>query len=59
GFHLYNLGDWSASRPTYIDSSSSDGDYYSAIGLWDTNGAPITNNVVYNTYESAIVIEGQ
>ncbi|CAF5226827.1 unnamed protein product, partial [Rotaria magnacalcarata] len=30
GFHLYNLGDWSASRPTYIDSSSSDGDYYSA-----------------------------
>jgi parallel beta-helix repeat protein len=29
------------------------------IGIWDTNGVPITNNTVYNTYESAIVTTGQ
>lgn len=29
-FHLYNLGDWNSSRPTYIDSCSFDGGYYSA-----------------------------
>jgi parallel beta-helix repeat protein len=29
------------------------------IGIWDTNGVPITNNIVYNTYESAIVVTGQ
>lgn len=28
------------------------------IGAWNTNGVPITNNVVYNTYESAIVVSG-
>ena len=28
--HLYNLGDWNASRPTYIDSCSFDTGYYSA-----------------------------
>jgi len=57
-FHLYNLGDWNSSRPTYIDSCSFDGGYYSAIGIWSTNGVPITNNVVYNTYESGIVAAG-
>lgn len=30
GIHLYNLGDWNASRPTYIDSCSFDGGYLSA-----------------------------
>ncbi len=29
------------------------------IGLWGTNGVPIKNNVVYNTYQSAIVVAGQ
>lgn len=29
------------------------------IGLWNTNGVPITNNVVYNTYQSGIVAAGQ
>ncbi len=29
------------------------------IGIWDTNGVPITNNVIYNTYQSAIVVTGQ
>jgi len=29
------------------------------IGVWDTNGVPITNNVVYNTYQSGIVVAGQ
>ncbi len=29
------------------------------IGLWSTNGVPITNNVVYNTYQSGIVAAGQ
>ncbi len=29
------------------------------IGIWDTNGVPITNNVVYNTYQSGIVVAGQ
>ncbi|CAF3592631.1 unnamed protein product [Rotaria sordida] len=57
--HLYNLGDWNISRPTYVDSCSFDTGYYSAIGIWDTNGVPVTGNVVYNTYESAIVVAGQ
>lgn len=30
GVHLYNLGDWNISRPSYIDSCSFDGGYYSA-----------------------------
>jgi parallel beta-helix repeat protein len=30
-----------------------------SIGVWETNGVPITNNVVYKTYESAIVVTGQ
>jgi hypothetical protein len=29
GIHLYNLGDWNASRPTYVDSCSFDGGYFS------------------------------
>ncbi len=32
---------------------------FSSIGIWDTNGVPITNNTVYNTYQSAIVTNGQ
>ena len=28
--HLYDLGDWNASRPTYVDSCSFDSGYYSA-----------------------------
>lgn len=28
--HLYNLGDWNASRPSYVDSCSFDTGYYSA-----------------------------
>ena len=28
--HLYNLGDWNSSRPTYVDSCSFDTGYYSA-----------------------------
>jgi hypothetical protein len=30
GLHLYNLGDWNISRPTYVDSCSFDSGYYSA-----------------------------
>jgi hypothetical protein len=30
GIHLYNLGDWNASRPTYVDSCSFDGGSFSA-----------------------------
>lgn len=30
GIHLYNLGNWNSSRPTYIDSCSFDGGYFSA-----------------------------
>ena len=30
GIHLYNLGNWNASRPTYIDSCAFDTGYYSA-----------------------------
>ncbi|CAF4249716.1 unnamed protein product, partial [Rotaria sp. Silwood2] len=59
GVHIYNLGNWNSSRPTYIDSCSFDGGYYSAIGIWETHGIPITNNVVYKTYESAIVVTGK
>ncbi|CAF1377186.1 unnamed protein product, partial [Adineta steineri] len=59
GIHMYDLGDWNASRPTYVDSCSFDGGSYSAIGIWNTSGVPITNNVVYNTYQSGIVTAGQ
>ncbi|CAF3925163.1 unnamed protein product [Rotaria sp. Silwood2] len=59
GIHLYNLGDWNASRPTYVDSCSFDGGSYSAIGIWNASGVPITNNIIYNTYQSAIVITGK
>ena len=27
--------------------------------MWETNGVPITNNLVYKTYESAIVVTGK
>ncbi len=30
GIHLYDLGDWNISRPTYVDSCSFDTGYYSA-----------------------------
>jgi hypothetical protein len=30
GIHIYNLGDWNSSRPTYINSCSFDGGSYSA-----------------------------
>jgi hypothetical protein len=30
GIHMYNLGDWNASRPTYVDSCSFDGGSFSA-----------------------------
>jgi hypothetical protein len=30
GIHMYNLGDWNSSRPTYINSCSFDSGYYSA-----------------------------
>jgi hypothetical protein len=29
GVHLYNLGDWNSSRPSYIDSCAFDTGYYS------------------------------
>lgn len=29
-----------------------------SIGIWNSSGIPVTNNVVYNTYESAIVVAG-
>jgi hypothetical protein len=30
GIHLYNLGNYNASRPSYVDSCSFDGGYFSA-----------------------------
>jgi hypothetical protein len=30
GIHMDNLGDWNASRPSYVDSCSFDGGYFSA-----------------------------
>ncbi|CAF0853204.1 unnamed protein product [Didymodactylos carnosus] len=59
GIHIYDLGDWNASRPTYVDSCSFNNGYFTAIGLWVANGIPITNNVIFNTYKSGIVINGQ
>ena len=29
------------------------------IGIWNTNGVPVANNVIYNTYQSAIVTTGK
>ncbi|CAF4583415.1 unnamed protein product [Rotaria magnacalcarata] len=56
GIHIYNLDNWNPSRATFINSCSFDGGYYSAIGIWQANSIPITNNIVYKTYESAIVL---
>ncbi|CAF0745209.1 unnamed protein product [Adineta steineri] len=58
GIHLYNLGDFNISRPTYVNACSFDTGFYSAIGIWDTNGVPVLNNVVYRAFESAIVATG-
>jgi hypothetical protein len=33
--------------------------FFFRIGIWDTNGVPITNNLVYKTYESAMVVTGK
>ena len=30
-----------------------------SVGTWNTNGVPITNNVIYHTYQSAIVVTGK
>ena len=32
---------------------------FCSIGVWNTNSVPITNNVIYNTYESALVVSAQ
>jgi parallel beta-helix repeat protein len=29
------------------------------IGVWDTNGIPIVNNIIYHTYESGLVVAGK
>ncbi|CAF2073695.1 unnamed protein product, partial [Rotaria magnacalcarata] len=36
GFHLFNLGSWNASRPTYINSCSFDTGYYPAYVIFQT-----------------------
>ena len=34
-------------------------DACSRIGVWSTDGIPIRNNIVYRTYESAIIVTGK
>lgn len=31
---------------------------YFRIGIWNTNGVPVKNNIVYKTFESGIVVAG-
>ncbi|CAF4366562.1 unnamed protein product [Rotaria socialis] len=59
GIYMNSLGDWNYQRPTYIDSCSFDGGFNAAIGMFTTNGVPITNNIIYNTYRSGIAITGK
>ncbi|CAF4813493.1 unnamed protein product, partial [Rotaria socialis] len=58
GIYFTGLGNYDPNRATYIDSSSFDGGNNAAISMLGTNGVPITNNVVFNTYRAGIVITG-
>ncbi|CAF3773857.1 unnamed protein product [Rotaria sp. Silwood1] len=58
GIYINHLGDYNSSRATFIDACSFDGGFNAAIGMRTTNGIPITNNVIYNTYRSGIVVTG-
>ncbi|CAF4097851.1 unnamed protein product [Rotaria sp. Silwood2] len=57
--YMSNLNDWNSQRPTSIDGCSFDGGFNAAIGMLNTNGVPITNNVIYNTYRTGIVVTGK
>ncbi|CAF4012065.1 unnamed protein product [Rotaria sp. Silwood2] len=58
GIYINRLGDYNPNRATFIDACSFDGGFNAAIGMRSTNGIPITNNVIYNTYRSGIVVTG-
>ncbi|CAF1327808.1 unnamed protein product [Rotaria sordida] len=58
GIYMYHLGDYNPNRPSFIDACSFDGGFNAAIGIRSTNGILMTNNVIYNTYRSGIVVTG-
>ncbi|CAF3294066.1 unnamed protein product [Rotaria sp. Silwood2] len=58
GIYMNRLGDYNAWRPTFIDACSFDSGFNAVVGMQSTNGIPITNNVIYNTYRSALVLTG-
>ncbi|CAF0965964.1 unnamed protein product [Rotaria sordida] len=57
--YMNNLNDWNSQRPTSIDACSFDGGFNAAIGMLNTNGVRITNNVIYNTYRTGIAVTGR
>ncbi|CAF1351069.1 unnamed protein product [Rotaria sordida] len=58
GIYMYHLGDYNPNRPSFIDACSFDGGFNAGIGIRSTNGILMTNNVIYNTYRSGIVVTG-
>lgn len=58
GILLNNLGTYNESRPTYIRSSSFHHGYGTAVGVFDSVGMIVENNVIHRTIEYAIRITG-
>lgn len=55
---MSNLGNYNATRATYVRESTFHHGLGVAIGISSSNNIPVENNVVYHTIESALKIEG-
>ena len=58
GVSFLNLGSYDTTRPSYINGSSFHNGFYGAIGVFASSSIPIINNVIYQTYDCAIWVEG-
>nr|ACD54600.1 fibrocystin-like protein [Adineta vaga] len=59
GLYIQNLNGSYSRWPSYIHQCSFDGGFNAAISTKTTHFISISNNVIYNTYRSAIVITGR
>ncbi len=58
GILMSNLGNQNWSRPSYVNNSAFHDGFAAAVCTLNTNGVPITNNVVYKSVEYGLRIEG-
>jgi hypothetical protein len=58
GVLFSNLGSYDSTRPSYINGSAFHNGFSGAIGIFSSASIPIVNNVIYQTYDSAIWVEG-